>query len=147
MLEVPALLWQLPGLCGGSTSSSIGTDDLLEFLFACDRGNPRFADRYASAVAPNASAVTRGGDADGHHLVPLSMCGEMAGSPFEAMVLIARGSRTLSLTGTAIGPVKAMIGSLDAAAVAEYVCEIGTRPDHSLRPKLEAYALDHAITL
>ena len=51
------------------------------------------------------------------------------------------------MTGTAIGPVKTMIRSLDAAAVAKYVDEIGERADHSLRPKLEAYARDHAITL
>ena len=79
--------------------------------------------------------------------VPLSMCGEMAGNPIEAMVLIALGFRTLSMTATAIGPVKTMIRSLDAAAVAEYVDEIGGRPDHSLRPRLEAYARDHADRL
>ena len=79
--------------------------------------------------------------------VPLSMCGEMAGNPVEAMVLIALGFRTLSMDGASIGPVKTMIRSLDVAAVAEYLDEIGARPDHSLRPKLEAYARDHAIAL
>jgi phosphotransferase system enzyme I (PtsP) len=75
------------------------------------------------------------------------MCGEMAGSPLEAMALIALGFRTLSMAATAIGPVKTMIRSLDATAVAGYLQEIGGRPDHSLRPKLEAYARDHAIAL
>ena len=46
----------------------------------------------------------------------VGMCGEMAGSPIEAMVLIALGFRTLSLTATAVGPVKAMTQSLDASA-------------------------------
>ena len=75
------------------------------------------------------------------------MCGEMAGNPLEAMALIALGFRILSMAATAIGPVKTMIRSLDAAAVAGYLREIGSRPDHSLRPKLEAYARDHAIAL
>ena len=79
--------------------------------------------------------------------VPLSMCGEMAGSPVDAMALIALGFRTLSLTAASLGPVKTMIRSLDAAAAARYVAEIGERPDHSLRRRLEAYARDHGVAL
>jgi phosphotransferase system enzyme I (PtsP) len=75
------------------------------------------------------------------------MCGEMAGNPIEAMALIALGFRTLSMAATAIGPVKTMIRTLDAAAVAGYLDEIASRPDHSLRPRLEAYARDHKIAL
>jgi len=147
MLEVPALLWQLPGLCERIDFLSIGTNDLLQFLFACDRGNPRLADRYDPLSAPMLALLREVVAQTSASLVPLSMCGEMASSPLEAMVLIALGFRTLSMTGTAIGPVKTMIRSLDAAAVSEYVDEIGARPDHSLRPKLEAYAHDHAIAL
>ena len=79
--------------------------------------------------------------------VPLSMCGEMAGNPIEAMMLIGLGFRTLSLTATALGPVKTMIRSLDAGELARYVDEIGGRPDHSLRRRLQAYARDHAVAL
>jgi phosphotransferase system, enzyme I, PtsP len=79
--------------------------------------------------------------------VPLSMCGEMAGNPIEAMTLIGLGFRTLSMAAAAIGPVKTMIRSLDATAVAGYLDEIGGRPDHTLRPKLEAYAVDHDVAL
>jgi phosphotransferase system, enzyme I, PtsP len=147
MLEVPALLWQLPALCRQIDFLSIGTNDLLQFLFACDRGNPRLADRYDPLSAPMLALLRQVVGQARHAAVPLSMCGEMAGNPLEAMVLIALGFRTLSMTGAAIGPVKAMIRSLDAAAIAEYVGEIGGRPEHSLRPKLEAYARDHAIVL
>jgi len=79
--------------------------------------------------------------------IPLSMCGEMAGNPIEAMMLIGLGFRTLSLTATAVGPVKTMIRSLDGGALARYIDEIGDRPDHSLRRWLEAYARDHEIVL
>jgi phosphotransferase system enzyme I (PtsP) len=71
----------------------------------------------------------------------------MAGNPLEAMVLIALGFTTLSVAATAIGPVKTMIRTLDAGAVTAYLDEVGRRPDHSLRPKLEAYARDHEIAL
>jgi phosphotransferase system, enzyme I, PtsP len=147
MIEVPALLWQLPALCQRIDFLSVGTNDLMQFLFACDRGNPRLADRYDPLSMPMLAlfreVIAQTRDAG----VPLSMCGEMAGNPLEAMALIALGFRTLSMAATAIGPVKTMIRSLDVAAVACYLDEIGGRPDHSLRSKLEAYARDHAISL
>ncbi len=147
MLEVPSLLWQLPALLDRIDFLSIGTNDLAQFLYACDRGNPRLADRYDLLSAPMLALF--------RHLIaqcraaetPLSMCGEMAGNPIEAMVLIALGFRTLSVTPTAIGPVKTMVRSLDAGALARYLDEIGDRPDHSLRRWLEAYARDHAVAL
>jgi len=147
MLEVPSLLWQLPALLERVDFLSIGTNDLAQFLFACDRGNPRLADRYDLLSAPMLALfrqVIAACDAAGK---PLSMCGEMAANPIEAMVLIALGFRTLSLAATAIGPVKAMTRSLDAGALALYLDELGERPDHSLRRWLEAYARDHAVAV
>jgi len=147
MLEVPALLWQLPALCERIDFLSVGTNDLLQFLFACDRGNPRLADRYDPLSAPMLALFREVIVQTQRAGVTLSMCGDMAGNPIEAMALIALGFRTLSMAATAIGPVKTMIRSLDARAVAGYLEEIGNRPDHSLRPKLEAYARDHDIAL
>jgi phosphotransferase system enzyme I (PtsP) len=147
MLEVPSLLWQLPALCERVDFLSIGTNDLIQFLFACDRGNPRLADRYDPLCAPMLAlfrSVIAETDAAN---IPLSMCGDMAGNPIEAMALIALGFRTLSMAGSAIGPVKAMLRSLDAAAVGAYLDEICRRPANSLRPRLEAYAKDHVIAV
>ena len=147
MLEVPALLWQLPALCERVDFLSIGTNDLLQFLFACDRGNPRLSERYDPLSAPMLALFREVIERTGTAGVPLSMCGDMAGNPLEAMALIALGFRTLSMAATSIGPIKTMIRSLDAHSVADYLDEIGSRPDHSLRPKLEAYARDHDIAL
>ena len=147
MLEVPALLWQLPALCERVDFLSIGTNDLVQFLFACDRGNSRLADRYDPLSMPMLALFREVIARTRYARVPLSMCGEMVGNPIEAMALIALGFRTLSMAATAIGPVKTMIRSLDAAAVAGYLDEIAGRPDHSLRPRLEAYARDHKIAL
>ncbi len=147
MLEVPALLWQLPALCRRIDFLSIGTNDLIQFLFACDRSNPRLADRYDPLCAAMLAVFRQVINHTGAAGLPLSMCGEMAGNPIEAMVLIALGFRTLSMAGTAIGPVKTMIRSLDAAAAADYLDEIGDRPDHSLRSKIEAYARDRGVAL
>ncbi|HEX3952138.1 MAG TPA: phosphoenolpyruvate--protein phosphotransferase [Stellaceae bacterium] len=147
MLEVPALLWQLPALLARIDFLSIGTNDLAQFLFACDRGNPRLAERYDLLSAPIIALLRDLVARCAATGTPLSLCGEMAASPIEAMVLIALGFRTLSLNATAIGPVKTMIRSLDVAALAHYLDEIGERPDHSLRHRLEAYARDHAIVV
>jgi phosphotransferase system enzyme I (PtsP) len=124
---------------------SVGTNDLAQFIFACDRSNPRLADRYDLLSAPMLALFRQLVAQTAAAGLPLSMCGEMAGRPIEAMVLIALGFRTLSMAGTAIGPVKTMIRSLDVAAAADYLSEIGDNPDHSLRSKLEAYARDHGI--
>jgi phosphotransferase system enzyme I (PtsP) len=147
MLEVPSLLWQLPSLMQRVDFMSIGTNDLVQFLFACDRGNPRLAERYDVLSAPIIALlreVIAQCDTAGK---PLSMCGEMAGSPLEAMTLIGLGFRTLSMAPIALGPVKAMLRSLDAGALSLYLDEIGGRPDHSLRRWLQAYAQDHGISI
>jgi phosphotransferase system, enzyme I, PtsP len=147
MLEVPSLLWQLPALLERVDFLSIGTNDLAAFLFAADRGNPRLADRYDLLSAPMVALFRDVIAKCTAAKVPLSMCGEMAGNPVEAMMLIALGFRTLSLNASALGPVKTMIRSLDVGGTADYLDEIGDRPDHSLRQRLEAYARDHAVVL
>jgi phosphotransferase system, enzyme I, PtsP len=147
MLEVPSLLWQLPALLKRVDFMSVGTNDLAQFLYACDRGNPRVAARYDLLSAPMLALFRQVVAQCCEAGTSLSMCGEMAAEPIEAMMLIALGFRTLSMTGSAIGPVKTMIRSIDAGALAHYVEEIGERPDHSLRRWFEAYARDHAVAL
>ena len=147
MLEVPSLLWQLEALCARIDFLSLGTNDLAQFLFACDRGNPRLAERYDLLSAPMLALFREVVAKSRAAQIPLSVCGEMAGNPLEAMALIALGFRTLSMAGTAIGPVKMMIRSLDVGRLESYLDEIGGRPDHSLRSKLEAHARDHGVVL
>ncbi|HEV2301571.1 MAG TPA: phosphoenolpyruvate--protein phosphotransferase [Stellaceae bacterium] len=147
MLEVPSLLWQLEALCARIDFLSLGTNDLAQFLFACDRGNPRLAERYDLLSAPMLALFREVVAKSRAAQVPLSVCGEMAGNPLEAMALIALGFRTLSMAPTAIGPVKMMIRSLDVGRLESYLDEIGGRPDHSLRSKLEAHARDHGVVL
>jgi phosphotransferase system enzyme I (PtsP) len=145
MLEVPSLLWQLPALVERVDFLSVGTNDLAQFLFASDRGNPRLAERYDLVSAPMIALLRAVIAACATASKPLSMCGEMAANPLDAMMLVGLGFRALSLTATAIGPVKAMIRSLDAAALGRYLDEVGELPDRSLRRRLVAYARDHAI--
>jgi phosphotransferase system enzyme I (PtsP) len=145
MLEVPALAWQLPALLERADFVSIGSNDLLQFLFACDRGSARLAGRY-DVLSPGALSFLRsivaGCAARG---VPLTLCGEMAGRPLEAMALVGVGLRRLSMSPTAIGPVKEMLRSLDAAEVAAFLDTLVGLPDASLRGRLAAFARDRGV--
>ncbi len=147
MLEVPALFWQLSALLPRVDFVSVGSNDLLQFLFACDRGNPALADRY-DVLSPPALALLRDlverARAAG---VRLSVCGEMASRPLEAMALVGLGVRHLSVSPSEVGPVKAMIRSLEATALSRYVGTLLDLPDHSLRGRLQAYAHDHGVVL
>lgn len=121
MLEVPSLAWALPEIMPAIDFVSIGSNDLAQFFFAADRGNPRLADRY-DPLSPGLLRFLRWvrlecAKAD----KPVTVCGEMAGRPIEAMALIALGFRRLSMSANAIGPVKDMLRSLDAAAVTAYL--------------------------
>ncbi len=147
MLEVPGLMWQLAPLLKRVDFISVGSNDLFQFLFASDRGNPKVADRY-DVLSPSLLSMLR-------HLVraaneanvDISLCGEMAGSPVEAMTLIGLGFRTISMAPVRIGGVRAMLRSVDAVALANYVDSLVDLPDHSVRQKLVAYARDHNIAI
>lgn len=147
MLEVPSLFWQLPALLPRVEFISVGSNDLLQFLFACDRGNPALADRY-DTLAPAALAFFRDlVDRCRAAGVSLSVCGEMASRPLEAMALIGVGLRQLSLAPSEVGPVKAMLRSLEVGRLCDFLQRLLDVPDHSLRGRLQAYAQDHGVVL
>ncbi|MEW5704317.1 MAG: phosphoenolpyruvate--protein phosphotransferase [Pseudomonadota bacterium] len=147
MLEVPALFWQLPTLLPQIDFLSVGSNDLFQFFFASDRGSPRLANRYDS-LSP---AVLR----FLHTLVqqcqaanmPVALCGEMAGHPLDAMALLGLGFRNLSMSSGAIGPVKTAALSLHLANFSGYLETLYNLPDHSVRDKLRAYALDRGVAV
>jgi phosphotransferase system enzyme I (PtsP) len=147
MLEVPALTFMLPQIMRSADFVSIGSNDLLSFVFAVDRTNPRVARRYDSLSPATLtlfrqivrSSAEAGGD--------VSLCGEMAGRPLDAMALIALGLRTLSMQPANIGPVKMMIRSLQLNEVSQFVDKLCGRTDHSLRTRLTAYAAERGIVL
>ncbi|MBI1207176.1 MAG: phosphoenolpyruvate--protein phosphotransferase [Azospirillum sp.] len=147
MLEVPALLWQLPALLPRVDFLSIGSNDLSQFLFAYDRGNPRLGNRYDSLSPALLSALRQLVDQCRAAEVPLSLCGEIAGRPLDAMALIGIGLRALSMSAPSVGPVKTMLRSLDVGAVSHYLDSLYRRGDRSLRNRLRAFARDHGVVI
>ncbi len=142
MIEVPSLLWQIDELAAHADFMSVGSNDLLQYLFAADRGNKRVADRFDVLSASFLRALKVIADAGARHGKPVTLCGEIGGLPLEAMALIGLGYRDLSMSATAIGPLKAMIISLDAGTVARELNALlaGKRDEGSLREPLRAMA-------
>ena len=145
MFEVPSLWFQIDALLSRVDFVSVGSNDLAQYLFAIDRGNAVTAARY-DPLSPGMLRLLRELvlRCDGRG-VPLCVCGEMAGRPVDAMALVAIGVRRISMSPAALGPVKAMIRSLDSRAVADYLLPLIDRVDHSLRGGLRAFARDHGF--
>ena len=147
MLEVPSLIWHLPALLPRLDFISVGSNDLMQYMFAADRGNPRINNRYDPLSPPMLNMfrhLVGLCDAAG---VPLSVCGEMAGRPLDAMALIGIGFRSLSMSPPAVGPVKSMLRSLNVSGLSDYIETLYPVRDHSLREKLRAFALDHGVMI
>lgn len=122
MVEVPSLLFALDEILRRADFLSVGSNDLVQFMFAADRGNSRVANRFDSLSVPVLRALKSVIDAGKKHKKPITLCGELASRPLEALALLALGFRTLSLSPAAIGPVKAMVMGLDVLA-AEKILE------------------------
>ncbi|HSX55472.1 MAG TPA: phosphoenolpyruvate--protein phosphotransferase [Sphingomonas sp.] len=147
MLEVPALAEVLDILLPNIDFLSVGTNDLTQFLFAADRAHPKLAVRY-DWLSPSILRFLRrvAGEA-AEAGVPLAVCGEMGGRPLEAMALIGLGIERLSITPAAVGPIKAMVRSLDRPALIEAMSGMLKRPPQDMRAALEQWANDHGVEL
>jgi len=145
MLEVPALLFQLDALMPKVDFISVGSNDLLQFLFAADRTNAQVASRYDCLSVAPLRALKMLVKAGKKYKVPVTLCGEMAGRPLEALALIGLGFRAVSMAPASIGPVKTMILSLDAAKVEAYMDERLKTGDGDLRAALTRFAAENDI--
>jgi phosphotransferase system enzyme I (PtsP) len=147
MLEVPSLAETLDQLFPRIDFLSIGTNDLTQFLFAADRSDPRLAQRYDWLSPAILRFLNRVLDAARAAGVPARICGEMAGRPLEAMALVGLGAENFSITPAGVGPVKAMVRSLDAAAVRARLDQLLLRPPKDMRKALTDWARRHSVTI
>ena len=145
MLEVPALLFQIDAIAAEADFLAMGSNDLCQFLFAADRGSPRMAGRFDPLSAPFFNVVAHVVEACARADTPLSVCGELAGRPLEAMALIGLGVRRLSMGPAAVGPVRAMVRSLNVEPLTGLMAEYRKRGEASLRGDLAAYARDRGV--
>jgi len=151
MLEVPALMWQLDELLREVDFVSVGSNDLLQFLFAADRGSPSLFNRYDLLSQPvlslleyllRAAATAKGGAG-----VPVSLCGEAASRPLEALALVGLGFTSLSMPASGILPTKALLAQLDLGAFRPVLAAIrrSASGSASLREPINVWAREHGL--
>lgn len=145
MVEVPSLSWQLGEVVKIVDALAIGSNDLCQFFYAFDRSNPNVQNRY-SIFDPNFLSFLK------HHVthankagIPLSVCGEMAGTPLGALILLGLGVRKLSVTRTALPRIKLMVRSLELQPFATYLNGMIAQDDKYLEQSVLSYARDHEI--
>ena len=147
MLEVPALLFELDAFLPKVDFVSVGSNDLMQFMFAADRTNARVANRFDVLSPSPLRALKLLIKAAKKYRVPVTMCGEMAGRPLEAMTLIGLGMRSVSMAPASIGPVKAMILSLNAEKITDCVDSLLKDGAKDVRTTLQRFAEDEAVEI
>ena len=121
MVEVPSAVYQARDLARQVDFISVGSNDLTQYLLAVDRNNPRVADLYDyfhPAVLQALQQVVDGAHAEG---VPVSICGEMAGDPAAAVLLMGMGFDTLSMNATNLPKVKWLLRQVTLEKAKELV--------------------------
>ena len=122
MIELPAAVYQTRALARLVDFISVGSNDLTQYLLAVDRNNPRVANLYSAfhpAVLSALQQVVEGAQAEGK---PVSICGEMAGDPGAAILLMAMGYDVLSMNAASLLKVKSVLRSI-TLEVAEELLE------------------------
>ncbi len=149
MIEVPSVLWQLDEMLARVDFVSVGSNDLMQYVFAADRDNRRVADRFDPLSPPALRLLKSITDRAALTGTPVTLCGEIGGRPLEAMALIGIGYRGLSMSPASIGPVKAMLLALNASEVAGLIEDLLAQKSgaQSIRQELRAYAEAKGVPL
>ena len=109
MIEVPAAVYQIRELGSRVDFLSVGSNDLTQYLLAVDRNNPRVADLYQAFHPAVLSALKMIADVGAEIGCPVSVCGELAGNPLGAVLLMAMGYDMLSMNATNLPKVKSVL--------------------------------------
>ena len=149
MVEVPSLLYQLDELIERVDFLSVGSNDLLQFFYAADRGNKRVSGRFDPLSAPMLRVLQAIAAKSKAKRKPVTLCGELASNPLGALALVAIGYRSLSVAPSAIGPVKAMLLDLDAGKAGKLLGPLIDSPAGSvpIRERLKAFAAEHGLQI
>ncbi|UFQ97513.1 phosphoenolpyruvate--protein phosphotransferase [Pseudomonas wenzhouensis] len=126
MIEIPAAVYQTRELARQVDFLSVGSNDLTQYLLAVDRNNPRVADLYDflhPAVLQALQKVVNDAHLEGK---PVSICGEMAGDPAAAVLLLAMGFDSLSMNATNLPKVKWLLRQITQSKAKELLGQVMT---------------------
>jgi phosphotransferase system enzyme I (PtsP) len=146
MVEVPAAVYQARALAKHVDFLSVGSNDLTQYLLAVDRNNARVAHLYHSlhpAVLRALSDVARDSKAEN---IPIGICGELAGDPGAAVLLLAMGYDVLSMNATSLPKVKKALRNIRFDEARDLLEEVMLL-DHSaaVHARLEEFLTSHGM--
>lgn len=124
MIEVPAAVYIVEQIAAKVDFLSVGSNDLTQYLLAVDRNNPNVADLYHSYHPAVLRALQHIAESAKKVNKPLSICGEMAGDPGAAMLLVAMGYDSLSMNATNLPRTKSIIRSIAKSEVDDLLAEV-----------------------
>jgi len=144
MIEVPSAIYQMSALSKRVDFFSIGTNDLTQYLLAVDRSNARVAHHFDSLHPAVLRAVDSAARAARDARRPISVCGEMAGNPAAAVLLIGLGVDVLSMAAPSIPPVKRALRSFSLQQAQGIAAQALAAEDPSEVHRLLESALEEA---
>ncbi len=150
MIEVPAAVYQIREIAKRVDFISVGTNDLTQYLLAVDRNNPRVADLYHNyhpSLLRALQVILR--DANKYNC-PVSVCGEMAGDPLGAVLLVGMGYDTLSMSSSNLLRVKAILRQLklsDMQKITRRACRLDSSDaiEEYVQKTLARYGTSHLL--
>ncbi|HFD79145.1 MAG TPA: phosphoenolpyruvate--protein phosphotransferase, partial [Gammaproteobacteria bacterium] len=137
MIEVPSAVYQAGSLARRVDYLSIGTNDLTQYLLAVDRNNPRVAELYDSLHPAVIRAMMQVVESARVYGKPVSVCGEMAGDPAAAILLVGMGIESLSMNVSSLPRIKWVVRNLSSERANEILSAVLVMEDvHSIRAYL-----------
>ena len=146
MVEVPAAVYQARAMARRVDFMSVGSNDLTQYLLAVDRNNPRVADLYHSLHPAVLQALVEVARASRDEGIPISICGELAGDPEGAVLLLAMGYDVLSMNATSLPKVKKALRNVHLAEARELLDQV-MEMDHAgdIHQRLVQFLTEHGM--
>jgi phosphotransferase system enzyme I (PtsP) len=145
MIEIPSLTNQLTQLFPYVDFLSVGSNDLFQYFYAIDRDYPNVSNRYDVLSATFLCLLYQIQQECRAANMPLSVCGEMAGRPLEALALIGLGYQTLSMSAASVPLVKMMVRSLTYKEIADFMVGVCVPGKGGIRPALREFVKAHDV--
>ena len=148
MVEIPSNVYQIKSFASRVDFLSVGSNDLTQYLLAVDRTNPRVAELYDSLHPAVLHSLKKIVDDSIESSTPVSICGEIAGDPIGAVILIAMGYRELSMSSTNLLKVKSVLRDTDLDWAENLLDRVLQMEDpRVIRASVELELIKHGIQL
>lgn len=146
MVEVPAAVYQAQALAKRVDFLSVGSNDLTQYLLAVDRNNARVADLYHSLHPAVLQALVTVAEAGSSENKPVGICGELAGDPEGAVLLLAMGYDVLSMNATSLPKVKKALRNVDLGEAQALLAQVLQMDEaSSVHSHLEKFLSEHGM--